>query len=81
MTVKVAMTGQNQENMLMLTRAAFGLAIVLASVSGTLAAHRAHATADAHTVNNPAGADAAAPRTSSESAPTVWGWPYQPPRQ
>jgi hypothetical protein len=58
----------------MLTRAAFGLAIVLASVSGSPAAPRAHAI-DTQTVYNPYGASLG-PR--SESAPTVWGWPYNP---
>ncbi len=64
----------------MLSRAAFGLVIVLASVSGSLAAPRAHATADAQTVYNPSGASVPDPRSHSESAPTVWGWPvYVPP--
>jgi hypothetical protein len=65
----------------MLTRAAFGIAIVLASVSGSLAAPRTHAAraqADAQTVYNPSGANAAGTRSSSESAPTVFGWPQDP---
>jgi hypothetical protein len=53
----------------MLTRAAFGLAIVLATVSGSLAAPRGHA------VDGQSGANAG---SRSESAPTVWGWPYDP---
>jgi hypothetical protein len=64
----------------MLTRIAFGLALVLASVSGSLAASRAKATADTQTVYNPSGAHVAGSRSNSESAPTVWGWPYVPPR-
>jgi hypothetical protein len=63
----------------MLARAAFGLAVVLASVSGSLAASRPHATADTRNVYNPSGAFIAGPRSHSESAPTVWGWPYVPP--
>jgi hypothetical protein len=59
----------------MLTRAAFGLAIVLASVSGSLAAHRGHATVDTKTVYNPYGAYIGG-EPHSESTPTVWGWPY-----
>ncbi len=46
----------------MLTRVAFGLAIVLASVSGSLAAQRAHAAVDTQTVYNPYGAYVAGPR-------------------
>jgi hypothetical protein len=64
----------------MLTRAAFGLAIVVASVSGSLAAPRAQAVADKQTVYNPSAAQVAGQRSHSESAPTVWGWPYVPPQ-
>jgi hypothetical protein len=63
----------------MLTRAAFGLTIALASVSGSLAAPPAHAI-NMHTVCNPPGAHVAGPQSHSESAPTVWGWPYVPPQ-
>jgi hypothetical protein len=63
----------------MLTRAAFGLTIALASVSGSLAAPHARAI-NTHAVYNPSGADVAGPRSHSESAPTVWGWPYMPPQ-
>jgi hypothetical protein len=63
----------------MLTRAAFGLTIALASVSGSLAAPPAHAI-NTHTVYNPPGADVAGSHSHSESAPTVWGWPYVPPQ-
>jgi hypothetical protein len=62
----------------MLNRAAFGLVIVLASVSGSLAAPRAPAAVNAQAVHNHSGADAAGLR--SESPPTLWGWPvYVPP--
>jgi hypothetical protein len=51
----------------MLTRAAFGLAIVLTTVSGLLAAPRGQAV-DTQTVRNPpSGANVGSP-----SAPTVW---------
>jgi hypothetical protein len=50
----------------MLTRAAFGLAIVLASVSGSLAAQRGHAIVDTQTVYNPTGAYIAGTRPVSE---------------
>jgi hypothetical protein len=57
----------------MLPRATFGLAIVLATVSGSLAAPRGQAV-DTQTVYNPSsGANIVSP-----SAPTVWGWPYDP---
>jgi hypothetical protein len=68
----------------MLTRAAFGLAIILASVSGSLAAPRgqaaprAQATVDSKTVYNPSGANVTGPRSHSESAPTIWGWAQDP---
>jgi hypothetical protein len=51
-------------------RAAFGLAIVLASVSGSLAAQRGHVIVDTQTVYNPSGC-------------SIWGfpcnevWPYK----
>jgi hypothetical protein len=64
----------------MLTRTAFGLAVVLASVSGSVAAPRAQAVADTRTVYNPFSDDIAGRRSRTESAPTVWGWPYVPPR-
>jgi hypothetical protein len=41
---------------IMLTRVAFGMAIVLATVSGSLAATRTHAVSFNQTVYNPAGA-------------------------
>jgi hypothetical protein len=63
----------------MLTRAAFGLTIALASVSGSLAAPPAHAI-NTHTVYIRPCADVAGPHSRSESAPTVWGWPYVPPQ-
>jgi hypothetical protein len=62
----------------MLTRAAFGLAIVLASVSGSLAGPRGQAAADTQTVYNPSGAYVAGSRAHTESAPTIWGWPQDP---
>jgi hypothetical protein len=62
----------------MLTRTAFGLVVVLASVSGSLAAPRAPAAVDAQAVHNPSGANVVGSR--SGSAPTLWGWPvYVPP--
>jgi hypothetical protein len=63
----------------MLTRTAYGLAIVLASVYGAPAAPRAPATADTQNVYNPSNAGTVGSRARSESAPTVWGWPYMPP--
>lgn len=66
----------------MLTRAAFGLVIVLASVSGALAAPRTHASprgqavVNTQTVHNPSAANGS--RSHSESAPTIWGWPQDP---
>jgi hypothetical protein len=62
----------------MLTRAGFGVAAVLATVSGSLALPRAQAVTDTQTVYNPFGADIAG--TPAEPAPTVWGSPYLPPR-
>jgi hypothetical protein len=59
---------------MMLTRIAFGLAIVVAAVSGSVAAPRGQATVDTQTVYNPYGAGT---RSQSESAPTVFGWPYR----
>jgi hypothetical protein len=56
----------------MFARIAFGLAVVLASVSASLAAPRGQA--DTQTVYNPYGSGE---HSRSESAPTVWGWPYR----
>jgi hypothetical protein len=60
----------------MFTRAAFGLAIVLASVSGSLAAQRGYAIVDTQTVHNPSGAHIPGPRPDSEDAcwHTAWGF-------
>jgi hypothetical protein len=60
----------------MLTRAAFGLAIVLASVSGSLAAQRGQAVVGTQTVYNPSGAYIAGPRAHSENAcwQAAWGF-------
>jgi hypothetical protein len=52
---------------IMLARAAFGLAIVVASVSGSLAAQRGHAIVNTQTVYNPSGAYIG-PRPLSEGA-------------
>jgi hypothetical protein len=60
----------------MLTRAAFGLAIVLASVSGSLAAQRGHAIVDTQTVNNPSGAYIDGPRPNSEGACWAVAWGF-----
>jgi hypothetical protein len=67
---------QDQEKTTMLTRAAFGLAIVLATVSGSLAAQRGHAIVDTQTVYNPSGAYTAGPRPNSDVAcwQAVWGF-------
>jgi hypothetical protein len=67
---------QNQEKITMLTRAAFGLAIVLASVSGSLAANRGHATVDTQTIYNPSGAYIAGPHPHSEGVcwQAAWGF-------
>jgi hypothetical protein len=65
----------------MFARAAFGMAIALAAVSGALAApgtHAARAQADTQTVHNPSRANIAGQRSHSESAPTIWGWPQDP---
>jgi hypothetical protein len=67
----------------MLTRTAVGLAIVLATVSGSLASPRTHAN------NAPTALDPAAvytgtetgPRSFSVSEPTVWGWRYTRPQE
>jgi hypothetical protein len=60
----------------MLTRVAFGLAIVLTSVSGSLAANRGDAIVDSQTVYNPSGAHIAGPRPHSEPAcwQAAWGF-------
>jgi hypothetical protein len=60
----------------MLTRTAFGLAIVLASVSGSLATDRGHAVVDTQTVYNRSGAHIAGSRPQSEGACWAAAWGF-----
>jgi hypothetical protein len=75
---------KDQENT-MFTRAAFALAIVAASVSGSIAAPHTQApraqAVDSQTVNKPGVPNGVVKDTGPRPAPTVFGWPYNPHRQ
>jgi hypothetical protein len=59
----------------MLTRAAFALAVVLASASGSLASQHGQATGYTQTIYNPAGARVDAPDTEPACWRLQWGLP------
>jgi hypothetical protein len=60
----------------MLTRAAFALAFTLASVSGSLAAHRGQAVVDTQTVYSSSGAHIAGPQPHFEVACWAAAWGF-----